>query len=153
MTIKINSENQNHKKKIELKKMEKIARAVLRLLGKKDTEVNISFITSQKIRVMNRRYFGIDAATDVIAFPAGKAITSGHGSRVTGQEFLGDIAISTDRAKCNSRIYGMLFKEEVALYVIHGLLHLAGYEDTTKKKKEAMKAKEDEFFRKTQKTL
>ncbi|MCK5451731.1 MAG: rRNA maturation RNase YbeY [Candidatus Omnitrophica bacterium] len=158
MTIEINSENKNQKKRIELTKINKIARAVLGMMGKKNSEINIVFFTSQKIRVYNRKYFGIDLATDVIAFPAGKAITSGHGFSPSvedgrGQEFLGDIAISTDRAKYNAGIYGTSFQEETALYVIHGILHLLGYEDTTEKKRKIMRGKENECLQEIRRLL
>lgn len=147
MAILINSKNQNKKIRIDLNKIENVARESLKQLKKINCELNIVFISSQKIRVLNRQYFKKDSATDVIAFPAGKDPVK----RKTNDErrttsFLGDIAISTDRAKRNAKIYKVTFKEEVALYAIHGILHLLGYEDTNKKKRDLMKKKENETF-------
>ena len=122
-------------------------------LKKKNCELNISFMSSQRIRVYNRKYFKKDKATDVIAFPAGESIVSNHEARSTKHEFLGDIAISTDRAKHNAKIYGTSFLEETVLYVIHGVLHLLGYEDTSLEKRDLMKAKENEIFQRVKKNL
>lgn len=105
------------------------------------------------MRVFNKRYFGKDLATDVIAFPAVKDEISNHESRITNYVFLGDIIISTDRAKRNTKIYGLSVKEEITLYVVHGILHLVGYEDTDKEKFDRMKKKEDEIFKKVKRTL
>jgi len=135
--IKVNLENQNKKRKINLSLVEKIAKKVLQELKKDDSEINIIFISNQKIRVLNRKYFNRDNATDVIAFPSGEEI---HETR-----FLGDIAISTDKAKQNAIIFKVSFFEEVTLYVIHGILHLLGYKDTTGKNRKIMRKKEDEL--------
>jgi probable rRNA maturation factor len=142
MTIKINCENRNSKRRIDLGKIKKAAGKVLRLLKKKDSELNIVFLSNQKIRAINRRYLGKDISTDVIAFPGDIA-----------RRFLGDIAVSTDKAAQNAKKYGNSFIEEVALYVIHGILHLTGYDDRGKKDTKAMRRKEDELFQKTRTCL
>ena len=142
MTIRVNSENRNRNRKIDLSKTDRVARKALKEMGRKDAEVNIIFLSSQKIRVLNRTYFGRDRATDVIAFPAGER-----------GKFLGDIAISSDRAAVNSRIYGVPAMEEAALYVIHGILHLLGYEDATEKGRARIRKKENELLQKTKKLL
>lgn len=142
MTIKINCENRNNKKRIDLAKIKKAAGKALRLLKKKDSELNIVFLSNQKIRAINRRYLGKDVSTDVIAFPGD-----------IGRRFLGDIAVSTDKAAQNAKEYGNSFIEEVALYVIHGILHLTGYDDHEKKDTEAMRRKENELFQKAKTCL
>lgn len=146
MAIKINLKNLNKKRKIDLLNMEKVALKTIKVL-KLNGEVNIVFVSNQKIRALNRKYLNRDRSTDVIAFQA-----SGDELRVTSHEsrFLGDIAVSSDKAVQNSKVYGTTFSEEIRLYVIHGILHVAGYEDVTKKGKDRMKRKENELFQKTQ---
>ena len=100
------------------------------------------FISTQKIRALNRKYLNIDTSTDVIAFGEGDENIPGEKK----SNFLGDIAISTDKAKQNSKVYSTSFTEEVLLYVIHGVLHLVGYDDTTKAKREIMRGKENELL-------
>ncbi|NQT33440.1 MAG: rRNA maturation RNase YbeY [Candidatus Omnitrophica bacterium] len=137
---RITIKNLNSKKKVDLSKIKKTAKRVLKELNRKNVELNIAFLSNQKIRVLNRKYLKIDAATDVIAFPGGDP------AEKKNAVFLGDIAISSDKAAQNAKIYGQFFKDEITLYVIHGILHLAGYEDTTKASREKMRRKEDVLF-------
>jgi len=162
MSVKINSENRNRKRKIDLSKMERAAQIAVKALGKDNVEVNIVFLSSQEIRVLNRTYLGADAATDVIAFPLERGTGPGDGRPMewtgkgglqAGYSFLGDIAISTDRAARNAGDYGTTFDEETARYVVHGALHLMGYEDTARKDRAVMREKEDEILREVRKTL
>ncbi len=154
MAIRINSENKNRKRKVDLEKIGEIAIVALKALSKNNTEVNIVFVSNQKIRAINRRYLGIDAATDVIAFPPGEEM-QGKRKKEKGKSmgFLGDVAISSDKAYQNAKIYGATFTEEVALYVIHGILHLSGYKDATKNEQARMRRKESEFLQKIRKYL
>ncbi len=147
MAIKINSENLNKKRKIDLSKVERVAKTVLKALKKKHAEINIVFLSSQKIRVINRLYLKRDRATDVIAFPGSGRHIPSFGEEHHSGNFMGDIAICSDKAHANAKVYGMTFAEEIALYTIHGILHLLGYEDVTKKGRDRLRRKEDELFR------
>ncbi|MBD3426296.1 MAG: rRNA maturation RNase YbeY [Candidatus Omnitrophica bacterium] len=142
MTIRINSENLNKKRKIDLSKLEDVARLVLNRHKRPDAELNMIFVSSQKIRAMNRKWFGKDRATDVIAWPSGD-----------NGVFLGDIAISSDAAARNSGEYGLSFEEEISLYVIHGILHLLGYDDRTARKRAKMRKEEDALLQKARKAF
>ena len=157
MTIKANIENQNRKRKIDLSRISRISKNALGMLFGDDVEVNIVFLSSQKIRYLNRIYLGSDTATDVIAFSPGKAFSERGRSASPGkrsalrkkERFIGDIAISSDRASRNARIFRTSFDKELALYVIHGILHLAGYRDAKKQDRERMRRKENELLQKT----
>lgn len=120
--------------------------SVLKAVKKTNAEINIIFVSNQKIRALNRAYLGKDRATDVIAW---------EGSPVGPEtkKFSGDIAISSDMAFRNAAVFGTTFREEIALYVIHGILHLAGYDDTTTSGREKMRRKEDELLQKVSKFL
>ncbi|MDP8298615.1 MAG: rRNA maturation RNase YbeY [Candidatus Tantalella remota] len=143
MTITVNSENLNKKRRIDLSKVGKVAAEVFKVLKKKDGEVNIVFFSSQKMRALNRRYTGRDNSTDVLAFSPEK----------NKSRFDGDIAICTDKAASNARVYGATFTEETVLYVIHGILHLDGYDDTSEKTRKVMRAKEEGLAKKVRKFL
>ena len=149
MTIKIYSENKNKRRRIDLKKVEKVARKVLKSLKKAHAELNIVFFSNQKIRAINRKYLGKDVSTDVIAFPRGDRLQTSD----IRHQVAGDIAISTDKAAQNAKEYGTTFLEETVLYVIHGILHLTGYDDRKKRTREIMRRKEDGLFQKIQKFL
>ncbi len=85
------------------------------------SEVSVLLADDKSLRDLNRRFRGIDEATDVLSFP--------------GRDFegapLGDIAISLDYAGRQSRIRGVRPEEEAAMLAIHGGLHLCGFEDET----------------------
>ena len=147
MAIKVETENLN-KRKIDIALVNKTAEIVLKNAGYKNIAVDIIFINNHKIRVLNRKYLGIDSATDVIAFPACQGM-----DEIGDTRFLGDIAISSDKAWQNSEIYGEPFTEEILRYVIHGVLHLLGYEDNNEKNRKKMVKKENEFLEKTKKKL
>ncbi len=85
------------------------------------------------MRALNRRYHRTDLPTDVLAFD--------YGDRRA------DIIISLDTAKRNSRLYKTKFKDEVLLYVLHGILHLAGYSDREERGREKMFKKQEELLK------
>ena len=82
-------------------------------------EVNVLVSSNREIRELNRRYRGQDKATDVLSFP-----TDGG----AGQGFAGDIAISAEMAARIARLFGHAPAEEVKILLLHGVLHLAGYD-------------------------
>lgn len=82
-------------------------------------EVNVLVAGSREIRELNRRYRGQDKATDVLSFPSDGG---------AGQGFAGDIAISAELAAQSARQFGHAPAEELKILVLHGVLHLAGYD-------------------------
>lgn len=138
MAIRVNCENLNVKRPIDLIGAKRTVRVVLNGLGVKDAELNIVFVGDRKIRSLNKRYLASDRTTDVIAF-----------WEDAGRGFLGDIAISSDTAARNAREYGFTFEKEITLLLIHGTLHLMGYEDVTENGQRRMRKKENEYLQKT----
>jgi len=99
---------------------------------KKPAEINLCLVTGRKIRMMNLKYFGKSAPTDVIAFDLGNR-----------KDFIfADIIICADTAVSNARIYKKSPLQELYLYAIHGALHILGYRDKTKKDRLIMRKKE-----------
>jgi probable rRNA maturation factor len=80
-------------------------------------EVNVLVAGNREIRDLNRRYRSKDQPTDVLSFPAGN-----------GQGFAGDIAISADEVARSARQFGHSSVEELKILMLHGVLHLAGYD-------------------------
>ena len=117
-----------------------VERIAARILGyckaPRDAELEIVFLTDDKIRPLNRRYKREDRPTDVLSFG------------LNACPLLGDIFISIDSARKNSKIFKSDFKEEVTRYVIHGILHLMGYDDRTAKARARMERKQEEMLRK-----
>jgi len=126
---------------LDKRKLEDLVRDILRQIGIKKAALSVSFVTDRKIRKLNREYRKKDRATDVLSF----AIQEGKefpGSRW----YLGDVVISVERARKQARLYGNTFKKEIYLYIIHGILHLVGYDDEKSEERARMREKEREIL-------
>lgn len=82
-------------------------------------------VGDRAIRRLNRAYLNHDHPTDVLAFP------QPQGSPSPGPHLLGDVVISVDTAARQAKAHGHSLNQELALLLIHGLLHLLGYDDST----------------------
>ena len=87
-----------------------------------DTDLSILVGNDSRIQQLNQEFMGIDAPTDVLAFPAG------HLDPDTGRVYLGDVIISFPQAKNQADQAGHSLAAEINLLVIHGVLHLLGYD-------------------------
>ena len=94
------------------------AAKALAAIGKSESSATIAFVSDKKIRELNRQFRGIDKATDVLSFPS------------DGPD-LGDIAVSVDTAAAQAKENGLKLDEEIAQLILHGLLHLSGYDHET----------------------
>ena len=95
--------------------------------------LNFIFISNEHLRRINREYLQHNHFTDVISFDySEKRVISG------------DIFISVDQVRENAKSYGVEFEEELRRVMIHGTLHLMGFEDREQKEREEMRKLEDE---------
>lgn len=114
--------------------------ALIREENKRLGEINIIFTNNQYILNINREYLNHQYYTDVITFNYNKR------SRLNG-----DIYISVDQIYMNAKSYRVEFLDEVLRVIIHGVLHLIGYNDKTDFEKRIMKEKEDVYLCRFQK--
>jgi len=101
-----------------------LARFVLRArraVPLRDT-VNVLVTTSAELRSLNRRFRGADKPTDVLSFPSSLLAMRQK------QRIAGDVAVSADIARSNARRFGHSVGDEVKILVLHGILHLAGFD-------------------------
>jgi probable rRNA maturation factor len=97
-----------------------------------DGELSITFLTDPALAKLHADYLDDPTTTDVITFEGDEAL--GHA---------GDVCVSVDTALAYATKHELPFGEELLRYVIHGWLHLAGYDDLEPKKKRRMRAAED----------
>jgi len=119
------------------------ARRSLQILGYDDTAgLSITLVKDPAIKKMNRNYRGKDHATDVLSFTA----TPPNFPNVT--KYLGDIVIGVDTAKRNAAADGNTLSYELVTLLVHGILHLSGYdhEHTSKKEAEKMMRKQKKMI-------
>ncbi|SRR5229473_2695349 len=117
--------NRQRKKKIEPEAWTTIASEMLKAIGKSQSSATVAFVSDTKIRELNRKFRGIDSATDVLSFPDAATTRQRQGQN------LGDIAVSVEQAERQAKENGLRFQEEISQLILHGLLHLCGYDHET----------------------
>ena len=108
--------------------------------------LGIIIVDDRAIRVLNRRHLRHDRATDVIAFPLlGDPVgTGGRAARAT-QGLLGEVYISATTARREARRRGITAREELSRYLVHGILHLCGYDDHRPSDRRRMWARQEKL--------
>jgi probable rRNA maturation factor len=109
-------------KGIDRRMLARKATAALEVLGLGGAELSVSLVRDGEIRELNRRYRRKDLPTDVLAF----ALREGEFGAVGGA--LGDVVISLDTARRQALEYRGTLTDEVDRLLVHGILHLAGYD-------------------------
>ena len=111
--------NRQRRLKLDTEAWSNFAARALDVIGKSESSATIAFVSDKRIRELNRQFRGVDKATDVLSFPA-------------EEEFnLGDVAVSVDTAVMQAKENGLTLDGEIAQLILHGLLHLCGYDHET----------------------
>jgi probable rRNA maturation factor len=142
--MKIQIENNQNKIKIDRRKIRSATIKLLKHLNCADKEISLSFVDDKTIQQLNNQYLNRDKPTDVLSF----SLQEGEFSNINPQ-VLGDIVISLDTAQADASKSGLSLEQEIDFLIIHGLLHLLGYnhENTTKEETKKMQRKEKDLFR------
>ena len=125
--------------------------------NQRKVKVDISFVDKEKIRVLNKEYRNIDKETDVLSFPTlnlkpmQKININDYKDDIdplTKCLMLGDIIICEEVARDHAKEYGHSFEREVCYLVVHGFLHLLGYDHEQEDDQKIMRALEEMVLRK-----
>ncbi len=111
--------------------LERLVRRALAAEGIDQAEIGILLVDDRRIARLHGEWFDDPTPTDVITFDLS-----------TGGMLAGDIVVSTETARRLARSVGWTPRQEVAYYVVHGLLHLTGYDDRTPGDRRAMRSRE-----------
>jgi probable rRNA maturation factor len=114
----------------------RVVRTTLRAERVGRAEIGISLVDDRRIAALHRRWLGVPGPTDVITFD----LSPGGGPRAAG--LAGDLVVSAETARRMARAVGWTAHRELAYYVVHGLLHLAGYDDHAPADRRVMRARE-----------
>src|SRR5579884_560536 len=135
-------------KRRELKKQVGVILNDLKL--PRNTEVCITFLDDDAMRELNEAYRGIKRTTDVLSFPQNVWDSMGFNAAIAKDslrnKMLGDMVISIDTAKRHARFYGNSLEKEVRKLIVHGILHLLGYDHKKKNDAIVMRKKEKELI-------
>ena len=129
---------------IDCHDIENIIAIIMSHLDCSNQEVSILLTEDKDIRQLNQEFRGIDQPTDVLSFPQ----NADEDPSIPEEIILGDIAVSLDIAKTQAKEHGLDFKEEIILLLMHGILHLLGYDHEISEKEETkMRNKTRELFK------
>ena len=117
--------------------MREIARAVLEGEDVADYEISLAFVDNPTIHRLNKQYLDHDEPTDVYLFPIAHA---------NAKKLEGELVIGVEVAQEQATERGHDVQAELALYVIHGLLHLCGYDDKAPKAEKEMRERERHYL-------
>jgi len=118
--------NRQRKLPMDREHWEAFAAKALKVAPADGAGVTVAFVSDRAMRELNRRWRGKRGTTDVLSFPAEQTEFEKL-SEVT----LGDVIISVERAEKQSAEHGLSFEREVEQLILHGILHLCGYDHET----------------------
>jgi probable rRNA maturation factor len=138
-TIEISDESAQSA--IDVLALRELALAVLRAEQVPPSELSILLTDDAAVRELNRAYRGVDSATDVLSFAQdeGVPLARPDGAR----RHLGDVVVSIETARRQADEYGQTLDQEAGHLLVHGVLHLLGYDHETAADTAQMKSRED----------
>ena len=149
--LKINFANRQRKTTLPSNTKELVNSAISAALSVEKfsvpAEVNVTFVSDEKIRIINRDFRNINSSTDVLSFPLGE-----DGNYDINPEndcaMLGDVIISIDHALYQADLYGHGLDREIAYLTVHSIFHLLGYDHVDEGEEKAiMREKEESALR------
>ena len=139
--MKILIQNRQRHRSLDRQLLELKARKILSFLGQSQAELSLMFIGDKKMRELNYQYRGVDRSTDVLSFEAGIPVKGDY------PLVLGDVVINVQRAEAQAIESGRDFYDELWRLLVHGILHLMGYDhETSTKDAKLMEKKEMEVL-------
>lgn len=161
MAVDVFAANEQSQLDVDVARWVDLARSVLGAQGLRlDTEVSLLFVDENTIAELNSRFLGNDGPTDVLAFPieeererGGRSPDeggTGPGDGMTDEDdipmLLGDVVVCPTVAARNAAEHGVSVDDEIALLVVHGLLHLVGMDHVDDDEAERMEQRERELL-------
>ena len=138
--MRITIKNLNKRYKINEPFVKKLILNILKILKKPlSTELEVIFLSDGSIKKLNKEYKRRDRPTDVLCFRIDKR-------EFSPGAFVGEIFISLDTARRNSKVFRKSYTEEITLYLIHAILHIFGYEDESINDRLRMSRKEERIL-------
>ncbi len=116
-------------------------RQILLLQKVENGEVSVVFVNNRRIRIYNRDFRKIDRPTDVLSF----SMREGIGGELH-PSFLGDVMISLEMTATEARLYQRDMDEQLLILMIHGILHLLGYDHERSLEEERKMTRREQFI-------
>lgn len=136
--IRVSVENAHPRAAVKTKNVERLASTVLRRETRGTRELTVVFIGDKETKRLNRQFLHHNRTTDVISFRLDDA--------PDGKHLEGEVYVNIDQARRQAQAYRVSVQNEINRLVIHGILHLAGYDDRTKAQRSIMRLREDMYL-------
>ncbi|MGA2062362.1 MAG: rRNA maturation RNase YbeY [Thermoguttaceae bacterium] len=121
---------------VDKKRLRRAVRMILKAESIERATIEVAVVDDRTIAELHQRYLDDPSPTDVLSFVLERS----------PKYIEGEIVVSADTAAASAPNYNWTAGDELLLYVIHGTLHLVGYDDTTPKKRSKMRGKEGEYL-------
>jgi probable rRNA maturation factor len=138
MVVSIHITNRQKALPIDRRRVRRAVEAILRDAEIADAQISIAFVNDRAIAALHQRFLDDPEPTDVLSFVLERSEDS----------LEGEVVVSAETARALAASYKSTPEDEVLRYVIHGLLHLVGYDDTTPRQRAAMRNRERMYLRK-----
>ena len=138
MPIEIEISDTQRHLKVDRNALIELARGVLIAEERPDASISIALVDDGTIHRLNRRHLEHDCPTDVLTFPL---------SDLLDPALSGELVVSAETAVATARELGGDPHDELALYIVHGLLHLCGHDDSSSEESAAMSRRQNELLR------
>lgn len=119
--------NRQRRRPLDRERWREFAQKALEVIGAKSEGATIVFVSDRAMRNLNQRFRRRNYATDVLSFPSAQT----EFEKSLEETSLGDVVISVERAQEQAKTHGLDFETETAQLILHGLLHLCGYDHET----------------------
>ena len=137
-TIVVDVNDRQKVLRVSVAGLERLVRRALTAEGVDRAEIGILLVDDRRMAAIHRRWLGVPGPTDVITFD----LSTGVAGPPQAAVLAGDIVVSTETARRMARPVGWTPRQEVAYYIVHGILHLPGYDDLTAADRRSMRARE-----------
>jgi probable rRNA maturation factor len=134
--------NRQRKTAICSKTLKRFFLAAMDALEMTDSDISLAIVSDKAIAKLHESWLGISGPTDVLSFDLSSPEYAQHPRRIRRLGIHGEIIASAETASREARFYCWSLQHELTYYLIHGLLHLAGYDDQTPSERIAMRKKE-----------
>ncbi len=139
--IEINNKTRSN---IKIKKVKEVSEQFLKAYKKENFNVSIAFVGDKIIKKLNKDYRKKDRVTDVLAFREETPLKN---------KYLGEIVVNYAQIKRQAKMYKNSEQKELMYILIHGFLHIMGYNDKTEKDRKEMEKLGNEFIKKNKNSL
>ncbi|MFQ5597387.1 MAG: rRNA maturation RNase YbeY [Nitrospiria bacterium] len=139
--MQVSIQNKQRKFQLDEKRVLDWTRIILSMQKIHHGEISLVFVNNRRIRIFNKAYRFVDRPTNVLAFP----MREGPGGALH-PFFLGDVMISLEMVKKEARLYRRTWDEQLLILLIHGILHLLGYDHTRSAREEARMMRREKWI-------